>query len=264
MNEICIDQIGHRMHLPAEIRTIVSTVPSQTEWLFDMGLGERIVGVTKFCIHPLEACKSKMQIGGTKQLKLDLIHQLNPDLIIANKEENTSSDIEALQQRHAVWTSDIVSLNDSYDMMIRLGGLLQCQERAESMVSDIKVGFSDMPQRKPLRALYLIWNDPWMAAGTSTFIHSMMVAAGFSNVTDQLTNSRYPIVSVQDVLELAPEVILLSSEPFPFDHRHQKQFEAQFPTIRIQLVDGEIFSWYGSRMKRAPAYFNKLHNIDFH
>jgi ABC-type Fe3+-hydroxamate transport system substrate-binding protein len=229
-----------------------------------MGLGERIVGVTKFCIHPLEACKSKMQIGGTKQLKLDLIHQLNPDLIIANKEENTSSDIEALQQRHAVWTSDIVSLNDSYDMMIRLGGLLQCQERAESMVSDIKVGFSDMPQRKPLRALYLIWNDPWMAAGTSTFIHSMMVAAGFSNVTDQLTNSRYPIVSVQDVLELAPEVILLSSEPFPFDHRHQKQFEAQFPTIRIQLVDGEIFSWYGSRMKRAPAYFNKLHNIDFH
>jgi ABC-type Fe3+-hydroxamate transport system substrate-binding protein len=228
-----------------------------------MGLGERVLGVTKFCIHPLEACKSKMQIGGTKQLKLDLIHQLNPDLIIANKEENTSSDIEALQQRHAVWTSDIVSLNDSYDMMIRLGSLLQCKEGAEGMVSDIKAGFSAIPQRKPLRALYLIWNDPWMAAGTSTFIHSMMESAGYSNVTDQLTDSRYPIVSVQDVLELAPEVILLSSEPFPFDHRHQKQFAAQFPTSCIQLVDGEIFSWYGSRMKRAPAYFNQLHDIEF-
>jgi ABC-type Fe3+-hydroxamate transport system substrate-binding protein len=263
MNQICIDQIGHRLELPSEVRTIVSTVPSQTEWLFDLGLGERVVGVTKFCIHPLEACRSKMQIGGTKQLKLDVIRQLKPDLIIANKEENTASDIEALQQQHAVWTSDIVRLQDSYEMMTQLGSVLQCKERAETMVSDIQEGFRSLPWRKPVRALYLIWNDPWMTVGSSTFIHHMMEAAGFSNAADQLSDPRYPIVSAQDVMDLQPEVILLSSEPFPFDERHRKQFEAQFPDIRTQLVDGEIFSWYGSRMKRAPSYFKQIHQFVF-
>ncbi len=233
---------------------IVSLVPSQTELLVDLGLREKLVGITKFCIHPPELRKEVQLIGGTKNAKIDLIRSLNPDLIIGNKEENNQTDIEQLEQEFPVWMSDIFNLEDALEMLDKIGELTGTQQKAAELRSAIEKNFKSLNTLKSTgkSVLYLIWKNPYIAAGKNTFIDSMLETLGFENAMDQ---DRYPEVNLETV---NPDFVFLSSEPYPFKEKHIEELQKQFPESQIILVDGEYFSWYGSRLLGAPAYFLKL------
>jgi ABC-type Fe3+-hydroxamate transport system substrate-binding protein len=235
---------------------IVSTVPSQTELLFDLGLDDEIVGITWFCIHPAEKVKSKTKIGGTKNLKLDVIRDLKPDLIIANKEENQREQIEALASEFPVYISDIFTLEDAYEMMQKVGELTGKNSESEELIERIKEAFLQISKApKPFRTLYLIWKDPYMSIGKNTFIHHMLTdICGLQNVCSE--ELRYPELSIEQIKDLNPELILLSSEPYPFKEKHISELQEMLPQAKILLVDGEMFSWYGSRLKLVPGYLD--------
>lgn len=248
------DQIGRTVRIPKLPKRIVSLVPSQTELLFDLGLGERIVGITKFCVHPEEWFRTKKRVSGTKQLHFDAIRELTPDLIIANKEENNREDIEALEKDFPVWVSDVNDLESALDMIQSVAEITDSD--ASRLTRKIETGFAEL---KPLfsskRVLYLIWKNPFMAAGSDTFINDMLQRCGFKNA---ISESRYPELTEQQMVGMKPDVILLSSEPFPFQEKHINQLQVLLPNSTIKLVDGEMFSWYGSRLKYAPSYFAGL------
>jgi ABC-type Fe3+-hydroxamate transport system substrate-binding protein len=234
---------------------IVSLVPSQTELLFDLGLDKQVVGITKFCVHPEEWMKTKTIVGGTKKLWLDKIDELKPDLIIGNKEENTQEDIAALEKKWPVWMSDVVDIESALQMIASVADITNKQARGQEMIFAIRQSLSKLPVFEPLRTLYLIWHNPWMAAGRSTFIDSMIMSAGLANAIE---SARYPELTDQQITDLNPEVVLLSSEPFPFKEVHIEKLKALLPQAKIVIVDGEMFSWYGSRMRLVGEYFESL------
>jgi ABC-type Fe3+-hydroxamate transport system substrate-binding protein len=251
------DQTNHTIHLPRKPQRIISLVPSQTELLFDLGLNEEVVGITKFCVHPQQWFHSKPRIGGTKQLKMDMIHQQQPDLIIANKEENVKEQVEELAVRYPVWISDVNNLEDACEMITQVGAMTGKERNALLLITKIRAKFSHLATQSPkIKAAYIIWQNPYMTVGGDTFIHSMIEAAGFENVFAD--KQRYPEVTPDDLRVANCELLLLSSEPFPFKPIHREELQALLPNIKILLVDGEMFSWYGSRMAEAPAYFSRL------
>lgn len=254
------DQMGRTITLGgAPPKRIVSVVPSQTEWLFDLGLDEEVVGITKFCVHPEAQFRAKTKVGGTKQLHLERIAALEPDLIVGNKEENTQADIEWLAARFPVWMSEIYTFSDALDMMTRLGQLLGRPQEAQAIVQSIAQGFEGLAEWLDGRSrsvAYLIWRGPYMAAGGGTYIHEMLRLGGFENVFAEMP--RYPVVTLGQIQEAGPEAIFLSSEPYPFRDKHVSAIQAACPWTEVRLVDGELFSWYGSRMRGAPAYFQRL------
>lgn len=249
--------MGHQMTLQRLPQRIVSLVPSQTELLFDLGLEERIVGLTKFCIHPKEQVKEKTKIGGTKNFKLDVIDELQPDLIIGNKEENYPEGIAALQEKYPVWMSDIYTLEDSLQMITQLGELTGTEAKAEQIAQGIAAGFQKLqPVQPAIPTAYFIWRGPYMAVGSDNFIDHLLQRCGFSNVfADQ---PRYPEVSPEQLRAAAPKLILLSSEPYPFQEKHITEFQEICPEAVVKVVDGEMFSWYGSRLLQAPAYLQGI------
>ncbi|AYA38865.1 cobalamin-binding protein [Hymenobacter oligotrophus] len=249
--------MNRRVVVPYPPQRIVSLVPSQTELLFDLGLGERVVGVTKFCIHPQEARQQAQVIGGTKNFHFDKIAALKPDLIIGNKEENYQEGIEQLAAEYPVWMSDIFTLGDSLRMMRQVGLITGTQARAERLASEIANSLLALPSAaEPLTAAYFIWRKPYMAAAAGTFIDDMLPRAGFRNVFGAL--GRYPEISAEQLAAAAPQVILLSSEPYPFQDKHVAEFQAICPSAQVLVVDGELFSWYGSRLRHTAAYFQQL------
>jgi ABC-type Fe3+-hydroxamate transport system substrate-binding protein len=229
-------------------------VPSQTELLVDLGLRDRIVGVTKFCIHPKGLKKEKTVIGGTKNFHFDKIESLQPDLIIGNKEENYQEGIERLAEKFPVWMSDIFTLEDAYRMILSLGELTDTSIKANQIVSQIKQGLEKEFKFKG-SAVYLIWKDPLIAVGSNTFIDSLLERAGFKNLINQ---PRYPEIDLEEIVKLNPEILLLSSEPYPFKEKHILFFQEKLPKTKIMIVDGEMFSWYGSRLLFAGGYFERL------
>lgn len=251
------DQMQRRVAVPFPPQRIVSLVPSQTELLFALGLGERVVGVTKFCVHPAEARTQATVIGGTKNFHFEKIAELKPDLIIGNKEENYQEGIEQLAAQYPVWLSDIVTLDDALDMMRRVGLITGSKTRAEQLTADISASFAALPPvAVALSAAYFIWRQPYMVAAAGTFIHEMLPLAGLRNVFADL--SRYPEIGLEQLAAARPQVILLSSEPYPFQEKHLAEFQALCPGARVLVVDGELFSWYGSRLLHSAAYFREL------
>ncbi len=254
-----IDQMKREIGLPAFPKRIISLVPSQTEFLCAIGIGERLVGRTQFCIHPAEELKSVTRIGGTKKLQLDKIRALQPDLIIGNKEENEQSQIEALAADFPVWMSNIYHPEDALAMMHLLGGILHCETRAEELISTIRCGLENIHDKRErfegLKVLYAIWRAPWMFAGKRTFIDAMLRLAGFDNVC---ATERYPEMDEAAIKNCHPDLIFLSSEPYPFNIVHIRELEEKVAESQILLVDGELFSWYGSRMTEFPAYLDHL------
>ena len=242
--------------LPYIPQRIVSLVPSQTELLFDLGLGSRVVGVTKFCVHPAAALPTKPVAGGTKNFRFEVIEKLQPDLILANKEENYQEGIERLAEKFPVWMSDIHDLPDALEMIGTVGRLTHTQPAAEAMVADIRSRFTALVPANGLRVAYLIWQHPLMAVGSRTFIHDMLTRAGYANVFADRT--RYPEITPEDLHAAAPDWIFLSSEPFPFREKHLTELARNHPNSRVQLVDGEMFSWYGSRLLQTPGYLERL------
>jgi ABC-type Fe3+-hydroxamate transport system substrate-binding protein len=252
------DQLNRAISLASIPKRIISVVPSQTELLFHLGLDDEIIGITKFCIHPPEKVRHIVKIGGTKQLNMQLIHDLQPDLIIANKEENEQSQIEELMTRYPVWISDINDLATAMDMINKVGEVVGKKTEANELSNNILQQFNLLnPSAKNLRIAYLIWRKPYMAAGTGTFINTMLQLCDFTNA---LNKDRYPEVSPDDLIAAHPDVVFLSSEPYPFAQKHIVEFKKLLPNTKVILVDGEMFSWYGSRLLHAPAYFNGLIN----
>jgi ABC-type Fe3+-hydroxamate transport system substrate-binding protein len=251
------DQLGRRVKIPFPPQRIVSLVPSQTELLFDLGVGKRVAGVTKFCIYPPEARQAATIIGGTKNFDFDKIAALKPDLIIGNKEENYQAGIEQLAAQYPVWLSDISDLPQVLDMIRRVGFITGAKDKAEQIAAVISHSFAALAAPEPaISAAYFIWRKPYMAAASGTFIDDMLRRAGFRNVFAHL--GRYPEITPEQLAATAPDRILLSSEPYPFQDKHLAEFQDICPTATIQLVDGELFSWYGSRLRLSAAYFQTL------
>jgi ABC-type Fe3+-hydroxamate transport system substrate-binding protein len=251
------DQLNRSVQLAAPARRIVSIVPSQTELLYDLGLNTEVVGITKFCVHPPAWRKEKTIVGGTKNLRMEVIDNLQPDLILANKEENQEAHIKQLEKKYPVWVSDISTIQDALHMMEAVGVLTNREVQAAALIKEMELRRQTFlsPATTKRSAVYLIWREPWMAAGTDTYIHSMLEAAGFANV---LSDTRYPTLSAKKLRELQPEYVLLSSEPYPFTEVHISEIQALLPQAKIILVDGEMFSWYGSRMLYCWEYFSRL------
>ncbi|HVW95861.1 MAG TPA: helical backbone metal receptor [Mucilaginibacter sp.] len=250
------DQLHRIVDLAERPKRIVSVVPSQTELLFDLDLVDEIVGVTKFCVHPKEKVRIVMKIGGTKQLDIAKITDLKPDLIIANKEENDQQQIEQLMELFPVWVSDIGDLNGAVEMIEIVGEMVGKTAEAKKLTDTIRQDFAGLlPLERKLRTAYFIWRNPYMVTGCNTFIDNMLSRCGFINAFDQ---PRYPEIDGTLLRQAKPELILLSSEPYPFKEKHIEELQAILPEAVIKLVDGEMFSWYGSRLLQAPGYFKQL------
>ncbi|MCC7223339.1 MAG: ABC transporter substrate-binding protein [Chitinophagales bacterium] len=244
---------------------IVSLVPSQTELLAYLGLDAEVVGITRFCIHPAHWYRTKQRIGGTKDFRVDQIAALRPDLILANKEENTQEGIAQLATQHEVWVSDVNTFADALSMIQTIGGLTQRRDAAADLINRLETALAQhlpaLPTQRRLRVAYLIWRNPYMVAANDTFIQDMMTnIVGLDNVFAHL--SRYPVVTLPQLAAERPDLVLLSSEPYPFRERHIAELrEILGSAVRIELTDGEMWSWYGSRLLQAIPYLSMLRKV---
>ncbi|MDR8390661.1 helical backbone metal receptor [Aliifodinibius sp. S!AR15-10] len=237
----------------ASYQRIISLVPSLTELLIYLGLKENLVGRTRFCIHPQEDIADIPIIGGTKNPRIDKIKKAAPDFILANKEENRKEDIEELEQDFHVHLTDITTIEDALISMHELGKSFGKTEQSDELAGKISDLLEQRPDEPPIRAAYLIWRDPWMTIGSDTYINDVMGHWKLDNVFDD--QQRYPKITLQSIKQRDPELVLLSSEPYPFKEKHVEEVQKKLPNTRILPVEGEWFSWYGSRMLEA---FEKL------
>ncbi|MDI1233880.1 MAG: helical backbone metal receptor [bacterium] len=258
MSVVFKDMIGREVVLEKVPERIVSLVPSQTELLYSLGVGVKVVGQTVFCIHPESGFKTTTKVGGTKKIKYDVIEELKPDLIICNKEENTKEIVDTLSKSYPVWVSDIYNLKDNSEMILKLGNIVDRLPQALELVKEIEKNFSYLSTDSSKSCLYLIWKGPWIGVASNTFINEMLKCAGFNNVLSH--KKRYPEIAEEMMQALKPDYVLLSSEPFPFAEKHINELQIIFPHAEIKLVDGEMFSWYGSRLINAPAYFASMNH----
>ena len=261
--KILADQLGTIHKFETTPQRIVSLVPSQTELLYDLGLEESLVGITKFCVHPYHLKSIKKIIGGTKKVHYNKIRLLQPDIIIANKEENTKEIVEELSKICAVWVTDIVTIEDNFKMISDFGQLFNKRTEAQKWMDKINFGYQDFQnfiKDKPLtKAAYFIWANPFMVAGNNTFINEMIQLNHFENIYAN-REERYPEIIIQKMrIQGDPDLVLLSSEPFPFTDEHAFELGRFTHHAKTIFVDGEIFSWYGSRLVKAFDYFKKLH-----
>ncbi|WP_037315459.1 ABC transporter substrate-binding protein [Salegentibacter sp. Hel_I_6] len=252
-----IDQLQRKISLPYIPKRIISLVPSQTELLVDLGLEENLVGVTKFCVHPKYLRKNKTMVGGTKQVKLEKIKALKPDIILCNKEENTKEMVEELEEIAPVHVSDIVKIEDAFELMLQYGEIFQKKALVGTMVNSVRDKIAVLQEKlrdKPVKKVaYFIWKKPLMVAGKDTFIDELLKLNKFENV---FIESRYPETTLEELKAKNPDLLLLSSEPFPFKEKHKEYFSTL--NAEIKLVDGEYFSWYGSRLIAAIDYFKTI------
>ncbi len=260
------DQLGNTHTFESAPKRIVSLVPSQTELLFDLGLEDNIVGITKFCVHPYHLKSTKKSIGGTKKVHYEKIRLLEPDIIIANKEENTEEIVEELRKICPVWVTNILTVEDSLQMISDFGQLFNKRTEAQKWIDKIQFALTDfqnfMKDKEEMKAAYFIWANPYMVAGGDNFINEMLKLNKFSNIYDNNPKyeGRYPEVVVQKMkIQGDPDLVLLSSEPFPFKDEHAFELGRYTHHAKTIFVDGEMFSWYGSRMVKAFDYFKKLH-----
>jgi len=255
------DQIQHTFTLSAIPKKIISLVPSQTELLHYLDLEEEVIGITKFCVHPKEWLSSKQKIGGTKNLNLELIKSLQPDLIIANKEENLAHHVRQLQKQFCVYTSDVNTFNDALQMITDIGKMTDTNQKTEQLIQEITIAkeqFESTHPKTKKTCAYLIWQEPFMTVGNNTFIHEMITIFGLQNSFEQ--KDRYPEVTLNELKEKQLDYLLLSTEPFPFKEEHLKKLQQELPNTKVMLVDGEMFSWYGNRLLKCFPYFSQLRN----
>ncbi|UTD16383.1 ABC transporter substrate-binding protein [Tenacibaculum mesophilum] len=250
------------MNTNKKYKRIISLVPSQTELLVDLGLEDNILGITKFCVHPTYLTKTKTIVGGTKNIKIDKIKELQPDIILCNREENTKEIVEACQQVAFTHVSDIFTLTDSIELISLYGSFFEKQIEAKKITNKLESKIIDFKKfienKKSRKVAYFIWRNPWMVAASNTFINHLLELNKFENV--YANEKRYPEVNIKNINKKKPELILLSSEPFPFKEKHILEIIEHTNNLTPILVDGEYFSWYGSRLLKAFDYFKELHN----
>ena len=253
--------IKHPKQLSNPPKRIISLVPSISALLHYLGLEKEMIGITKFCTLPESLLQNKTTIGGTKNIHLQKIKELQPDLIICNKEENIKEQIIELSAIFPVWVTDVNNLEDNYTMITDIGNLTGKVIESKQLVTDIKLSFEkySLKKNQMKNAAYLIWRDPYMTVGGDTFISDMMMQAGFKNVFSE--QRRYPTITVEDIIQRECNVVLLSSEPYPFKEKHINELKKYLPNIEIHLVNGIFFSWYGSELLNSAEYFKELNNI---
>ncbi len=252
------DQLNRKISVDSAPKRIISIVPSQTELLHHLGLDMEVIATTKFCVHPQSWFRNKTRIGGTKNLNIEKIIELRPDLIIASKEENEQLQLEALEKTTAIWISDVHNLAESLQMIESIGALVNKKANALKLVVEIKAAFEKLKQSltSPSKSvLYLIWHNPYMTVGSDTFISDMLSCCGLTNCIQE---TRYPNIDIDEIKALNPDFIFLSSEPYPFKQKHIEELQKELPASKILMVNGEMFSWYGNRLKIAPLYFAEL------
>lgn len=255
------DQLNRKIHLDYIPKRIVSLVPSQTELLHDLGMESSIVGVTKFCVHPIHFKNEKTIVGGTKDVHFDKIRALQPDIILCNKEENTVEMIQELENIAPVHISDIYTIADCLELIEMYGKMFSVEDNASEIQKAITLKFEDfksfIKNNPKLKAAYFIWKNPWMVAANHTFINTMLQINNFENYYGHL--NRYPEIKLIESEKETADLVLLSSEPFPFKEKHKETMRKFFPDSKIVVVNGEAFSWYGTRLIAAFDYFKSLH-----
>jgi ABC-type Fe3+-hydroxamate transport system substrate-binding protein len=244
---------------------IVSLCPSLTELVFDLGLGDSLVGRTKFCIHPADRVAAVEKVGGTKNPKVERIVALRPDLVLMNEEENRREDAEALAAAgvrvHASFPRDAL---DTAAMVRDIARALDAAAAGERIAAEIErrsaavraaVARRRAAGEPPVRWAYLIWRRPWMAAGGDTFVSALLEQAGGENVF-AAHRDRYPTIAEAELAAADPALVLLATEPFPFAERHADDLAAAtgLPRARFRIVDGELLSWHGSRTVAGVEY----------
>jgi ABC-type Fe3+-hydroxamate transport system substrate-binding protein len=258
MKKIFTDQLGTTIEINFPPMRIISLVPSLTELLVELGLKNNIVGITNYCIHPEELQNEIAIVGGTKNFDVSKIQMLSPDLIIASKEENTKEGIELLQRDFPVWVSDIKDLYEALHAMQIIGEMTDKVKEAYKIAYTIKKSFDKLVPVKKQKVIYLIWRKPYMSVGGDTFIHDMLDRCGFVNLYQD--RIRYPQLTIDDLKAANPDIVLLSTEPYPFKEKHKDEMHQILPEAKIVLADGEYFSWYGSRLLGSVDYFKQLIN----
>jgi ABC-type Fe3+-hydroxamate transport system substrate-binding protein len=227
--------------------------------LADLSLDDRVVGITRFCERPKAWHASKPFVGGTKNVNVDAVRELDPDLVLANHEENVRADVEAIDAFAPTFVTDVRNVEDACRMIRVVGRLTHTTDCARELSARIEEQMEALEVSTPKRAVYLIWRDPFMTVGGDTFIHDVMTRGGFVNPFGDHT--RYPEVSLETIVDAEPDVVLCSSEPFPF---HQKdRFTADLRDAMgatpVRIVDGQVFSWYGSRLLSTSRALRRLH-----
>ena len=253
------DQLNRTLEFETTPKRIVCLVPSLTELIVDLGLESYVVGVTKFCVHPTFIRTNKTVVGGTKQVHFDKIRALNPDVILCNKEENTKAMFAELEAIAPVHMSHICNFEDAIEIITLYGALFAVENKADTIIEGIQnkyVAFCEfIADKRKFRAVYFIWKNPWMVAANETFINSMLVLNNFENSFAHL--KRYPEIELETITDTT-DIIMLSSEPYPFKEQHILALEQRYPSSKVIVVNGEYFSWYGSRLDKAFAYFKTL------
>ncbi len=256
------DQIGRELSLDHIPKRIISLVPSQTELVCDLDMEDSLVGVTRFCVHPENLRKEKERVGGTKRVSYKKIRELHPDLILCNKEENTKEMVAELEKIAPFHVSDVNTIKGSLELISQYGKIFAKEMTAKDLIDSIQQKNRDLQKalenESELSVLYFIWKDPYMVAGRNTYIDSMLKLNNFRNLSPK---ERYPEINMDEITKLSPDLILLSSEPFPFKKKHIKEF-AKLDS-KVVVVDGEYFSWYGSRILKAIDYFKELRKTNF-
>ncbi len=255
-----VDASGALVTLTAMPRRIVSLIPSITETLFALGLGDAVVGCTVYCTHPPEGVAGKVRVGGEKNPKLDVIRDLAPDLVVANVEENVREHVDTLRAWGIpVYVTYPRTVTEAIRLVRDLGQLTGAGERAAEIADALDVRLEETRARRigrrSVRVFCPIWRKPYMTINADTYVHDMLAACGGENVFAAMP-TRYPQVTLADVARARPEVILLPDEPYRFRRAHIADFSAhpEIPALRdgrVHLVDGKLLSWYGPRIGEA-------------
>ena len=256
------DAIGNK-HTPVcgDFR-IVSLVPSLTELLFDLGLGAYVVGRTKYCIHPRQSVNHIIKVGGTKNVKIDIIRELNPTHLLVNVDENRKDIVESLSKfiPNIIVTHPRSPL-DNLDLYKLLGGIFRQENAAKSLSLDLKLLLKKLEalrKQLPVRhVLYLIWRKPWMSVSKDTYISGMLNQINWKTVELE-GNSRYPVIDNLAAIADKCDMVLLSSEPYSFRHEHVEECRNMSLRAKVKLIDGELVSWYGSRAVLGLRYLAAL------
>ncbi len=252
------DDLKREVTLASHPERIVSLCPSITETLVKLGLSSKLAGRTDYCYRPEEEVEHIPRLGGPKDIRIEELKEIAPQLIIAVREENSQEQINTLQERFPVFVFDVTTYSQALDMINKLGELTGKEDNAVEMAHEIDQAFAQIPQlTTPLSFLYLIWKDPLMAAGKRTYINSILAAHGFVNCLDSFIQ-RYVTLNIEVFKKLSFDLALLPCEPYEFTEEDRKDVLAFFPHSDVRLVDGEAFSWYGYRMLSAASYLKEL------
>lgn len=256
MKKEVIDHLGRTVKYEFPPKRIISLCPGMTETLYTLNLENEIVGRTRYCIYPSDKVEGATIVGGIKEIDPETIGKLNPDLIIVEKEENTPEIVAALEKRYPVYSAEVQSVQDAYRMIEDIAALTDRELQGQQLVGDIKKEFAAFSGMKGKRAAYIIWRNPYMAVGNTTYINSLLEEIGFINPFAEL-DGRYPSVGEEEFQRANLDYIFLASEPFPFKEKHKAEFLKMAPNAEIHILDGEMF-WYGAKMKKAAKYLNEV------